>query len=113
MVLFFFLMIRRPPRSTLFPYTTLFRSLLSATKVLRSKYGRITIRAGEPISLAQLFRERGVDPETCTPEEKKKIVQHLGWKIAAGINAAAPLAPTGLAAAVLLSHDRRAPSATE
>src|SRR2546422_4090492 len=25
---FFFLMIRRPPRSTLFPYTTLFRSLL-------------------------------------------------------------------------------------
>src|SRR3712207_6990922 len=26
---FFFLMIRRPPRSTLFPYTTLFRSRLS------------------------------------------------------------------------------------
>src|SRR5262252_11032527 len=26
---FFFLMIRRPPRSTLFPYTTLFRSLMS------------------------------------------------------------------------------------
>src|SRR2546430_13208802 len=25
-LLFFFLMIRRPPRSTLFPYTTLFRS---------------------------------------------------------------------------------------
>src|SRR5260221_5283752 len=25
---FFFLMIRRPPRSTLFPYTTLFRSLI-------------------------------------------------------------------------------------
>src|SRR5579862_9259881 len=27
---FFFLMIRRPPRSTLFPYTTLFRSLLGS-----------------------------------------------------------------------------------
>src|SRR3989454_8202569 len=27
---FFFLMIRRPPRSTLFPYTTLFRSLEEA-----------------------------------------------------------------------------------
>src|SRR2546430_5750459 len=26
---FFFLMIRRPPRSTLFPYTTLFRSVLT------------------------------------------------------------------------------------
>src|SRR5476651_2829703 len=29
---FFFLMIRRPPRSTLFPYTTLFRSPLKASK---------------------------------------------------------------------------------
>src|SRR6266542_5311525 len=27
LILFFFLMIRRPPRSTLFPYTTLFRPL--------------------------------------------------------------------------------------
>src|SRR5256885_9766974 len=27
MFFFFFLMIRRPPRSTLFPYTTLFRSM--------------------------------------------------------------------------------------
>src|SRR3712207_7279063 len=27
---FFFLMIRRPPRSTLLPYTTLFRSLMAA-----------------------------------------------------------------------------------
>src|SRR3954466_2411680 len=30
-LLFFFLMIRRPPRSTLFPYTTLFRSNDTAT----------------------------------------------------------------------------------
>src|SRR5438876_8661579 len=29
---FFFLMIRRPPRSTLFPYTTLFRSRGSRTR---------------------------------------------------------------------------------
>src|SRR5258708_14251730 len=28
---FFFLMIRRPPRSTLFPYTTLFRSVPAGT----------------------------------------------------------------------------------
>src|SRR2546422_3030844 len=31
---FFFLMIRRPPRSTLFPYTTLFRSHLQRGEVL-------------------------------------------------------------------------------
>src|SRR5258708_31619684 len=31
-LLFFFLMIRRPPRSTLFPYTTLFRSDLHESR---------------------------------------------------------------------------------
>src|SRR5215510_16186341 len=36
---FFFLMIRRPPRSTLFPYTTLFRSW-------RSWSARLSRRAG-------------------------------------------------------------------
>src|SRR5260370_29727885 len=35
--LFFFLMIRRPPRSTLFPYTTLFRSGLDRVPVLRRR----------------------------------------------------------------------------
>src|ERR1039457_6482811 len=33
---FFFLMIRRPPRSTLFPYTTLFRSHLDHGSVAQS-----------------------------------------------------------------------------
>src|SRR2546426_3366880 len=33
---FFFLMIRRPPRSTLFPYTTLFRSL-AGERLLRDQ----------------------------------------------------------------------------
>src|SRR3712207_7802948 len=30
-------MIRRPPRSTLFPYTTLFRSWVTSTRSLRTK----------------------------------------------------------------------------
>src|SRR5437870_13622080 len=34
-VFFFFLMLRRPPRSTLFPYTTLFRSLRVSGIVMR------------------------------------------------------------------------------
>src|SRR2546430_7028366 len=35
LIIFFFLMIRRPPRSTLFPYTTLFRSRWSHHRSLR------------------------------------------------------------------------------
>src|SRR3712207_7475285 len=34
-IVFFFLMIRRPPRSTLFPYTTLFRSAGAVPAVAR------------------------------------------------------------------------------
>src|SRR2546429_7326641 len=34
MKIFFFLMIRRPPRSTLFPYTTLFRSFVPDAEVV-------------------------------------------------------------------------------
>src|SRR5256885_9219845 len=34
---FFFLMIRRPPRSTLFPYTTLFRSHLGGQRRLDTR----------------------------------------------------------------------------
>src|SRR3712207_7793315 len=41
---FFFLMIRRPPRSTLFPYTTLFRSDGDAGEIGRG--GRRVSRAG-------------------------------------------------------------------
>src|SRR2546430_9787158 len=35
---FFFLMIRRPPRSTLFPYTTLFRSRVAGRRRTRVRH---------------------------------------------------------------------------
>src|SRR6266508_5323342 len=37
---FFFLLIRRPPRSTLFPYTTLFRSRAPRRQPVRGRRGR-------------------------------------------------------------------------
>src|SRR3712207_7318483 len=46
---FFFLMIRRPPRSTLFPYTTLFRSMTEQPK------GELVCKANE-IQLKQALR---------------------------------------------------------
>src|SRR5256885_11559248 len=45
---FFFLMIRRPPRSTLFPYTTLFRSLHA--RVLPAPQAGSVQRSGSPRS---------------------------------------------------------------
>src|SRR5260370_35205487 len=47
--IFFFLMIRRPPRSTLFPYTTLFRSeSLRALRQAVHKWGQETEPLPEP-----------------------------------------------------------------
>src|SRR3712207_7890650 len=39
-IAFFFLMIRRPPRSTLFPYTTLFRSTPAGNAAMRVRTAR-------------------------------------------------------------------------
>src|SRR2546428_2411748 len=49
--LFFFLMIRRPPRSTLFPYTTLFRSVFQLAPCFSAttRYIAKIIAAGELI----------------------------------------------------------------
>src|ERR1041385_9159447 len=55
---FFFLMIRRPPRSTLFPYTTLFRSLQDSPRSEPDK-ARLALAAlqtilGRPVFQAEL-----------------------------------------------------------
>src|SRR5258708_26503823 len=54
---FFFLMIRRPPRSTLFPYTTLFRSGWAASMRARTFASRRSRRASR-ISTATTAWER-------------------------------------------------------
>src|SRR2546427_6774506 len=60
---FFFLMIRRPPRSTLFPYTTLFRS---------RDCGRIRVRAAKPEQ--QRERQRGGgDPGRAIPDHPEPL----------------------------------------
>src|SRR5690554_7915971 len=56
--LFFFLMIRRPPRSTLFPYTTLFRSngeLYIERLIPRARHIEVQI-AGDGQQVSHLWR---------------------------------------------------------
>src|SRR3712207_8725245 len=59
MLIFFFLMIRRPPRSTLFPYTTLFRS-------------------GQPPPAGPGRRGRGVERDHRHPEAPEDAGDHRG-----------------------------------
>src|SRR3712207_7231895 len=74
-IVFFFLMIRRPPRSTLFPYTTLFRSLdvvrpREVGRVLRPRDDerQIRSRAG---GLDEQPLERGLAIGPVRPEDRK------------------------------------------
>src|SRR3712207_8742928 len=81
---FFFLMIRRPPRSTLFPYTTLFRSyafrllsqaygLIYASQFVRNAQGQPFIAYDETLKLLQTLEQEGGlwDRERLLGEEKR------------------------------------------
>src|SRR3712207_6965700 len=60
-------MIRRPPRSTLFPYTTLFRSLLGAVPVGQA-VGQQPLRHFR--AAAELGDEVGVQPGLVDPQRR-------------------------------------------
>src|SRR2546430_9142625 len=80
---FFFLMIRRPPRSTLFPYTTLFRSLDDWPRIL--PHGGLLIRdlagdlyhLGRPESLDRKSQELRSEEHTSELQSQSNLVCRL------------------------------------
>src|SRR3712207_7346688 len=75
-MLFFFLMIRRPPRSTLFPYTTLFRSARGARGILLhlllvlhvgDRAAKMDLQLGERVAAARI-----VDPDPLAPSSRSE-----------------------------------------
>src|SRR5688572_32143362 len=68
--MFFFLMMRRPPRSTLFPYTTLFRSLprAFAEVVAVPAWRAVTIAAGVPDEIAVALMVQGTTAHYLTTD---------------------------------------------
>src|SRR3712207_7047656 len=83
-VVFFFLMIRRPPRSTLFPYTTLFRSVeqplvaLHRRPLVAARLGVLVVQrpATVGVEVAQLVgRERGEGEAGARSEEHTSELQ--------------------------------------
>src|SRR3712207_8331614 len=82
--LLFFLMIRRPPRSTLFPYTTLFRSetvhpmigtdhLTHLEAVLDARLGRVRINCVRP----HLRSQRRSEEHTSELQSRQYLVCRL------------------------------------
>src|SRR3712207_7512066 len=77
--IFFFLMIRRPPRSTLFPYTTLFRSrslLLEGVVLPERLRGRVTV-LGRRGRREEGGREHDADEQPKPPPRSEEHTSEL------------------------------------
>src|SRR2546425_8728868 len=79
-VLFFFLMIRRPPRSTLFPYTTLFRSGRARVADRGVEHRGREHEGGERRELAGISRRRRL-PCAGRSEEHTSELQSLAYLV--------------------------------
>src|SRR5215813_2417183 len=96
LVFFFFLMIRRPPRSTLFPYTTLFRSRQGGRLLLRERRAVQIRRAAVPGPHPAIHRSLRL------PD---RALRHYG-ETSASVAALRPLPRLSSAAARSLQHLR-------
>src|SRR5256885_12416074 len=86
-------MIRRPPRSTLFPYTTLFRSVLCRTPKAKGPSGSSARARASLIMAGGLPVRRGAEEHTAVLQspcyfvcrllflKKKKIIFHLSYSL--------------------------------
>src|SRR2546430_6028372 len=76
-------MIRRPPRSTLFPYTTLFRSLKRVHEWLRERFERFEIivvddgSADRTAETVETFSEGRSEEHTSEPQSQSNLVCRL------------------------------------
>src|SRR5260221_2111060 len=77
MLVFFFLMIRRPPRSTLFPYTTLFRSHSRRFHIQPARAAvRVPPRAGVHLDPARRRGEHRPGAELRSEEHTSELQSH-------------------------------------
>src|SRR2546427_10912956 len=75
---FFFLMIRRPPRSTLFPYTTLFRSMLAPAGTPPPVVARLNSEVQEILDSNEVrdaLAKQGLSPVGGSPERLAELLR--------------------------------------
>src|SRR3712207_6135405 len=85
MCCFVFLMIRRPPRSTLFPYTTLFRSAIAtlamifvySTQLALAVLAAFVLYAIVRLALYRVFRERSQAAIQAKAQENSTFIETM------------------------------------
>src|SRR2546425_10843185 len=71
-------MIRRPPRSTLFPYTTLFRSL-GGNLVADAAHHPVAVRRQRLLEMKVLHASRQVPPRDVIQQAQRRGIESGGW----------------------------------
>src|SRR3712207_9560331 len=96
LIVFFFLMIRRPPRSTLFPYTTLFRSAATWAEQRHIREVMAALQGyGISTSLAvRIYKKFGDDSGRVISKEPYRLAREV-WGI--GFKTADKIAQIGRA----------------
>ena len=82
-------------------------AVLKSSQALRSKYGKIYLQIGEPISLKKMIEENGWRREEVDEGRKRQLVQELAYGILYRINEVHTVTPSALLAFVLLNMRRR------
>src|ERR1035437_11103975 len=85
---FFLLMIRRPPRSTLFPYTTLFRSTHHFGLAEAVELARVLDRL-PPCLWIYGIEGRRFEQGSCPSPEVARAIEEVAERIARGVTGAA------------------------
>src|SRR5258707_1736504 len=77
-LVFFFLMIRRPPRSTLFPYTTLFRSRVDCAGAIDARMEAVVCtERREKSAFGENFRGRSGNEQLVGVERSEEHTSEL------------------------------------
>lgn len=84
-------------------------ALLKTTRVLRSRYGRVLVQFGEPISLAELARRQQLPQDLGHEHDDawRRETGRLGFRILHGVASICSVTPTSVVCTALLSHRGR------
>src|SRR2546429_5914900 len=101
-------MIRRPPRSTLFPYTTLFRSKYRAARRLWAKIMRDRFHAKDPRSLLLRFHAQTAGSSLTAQQPENNIIRVAMQALAAVLGGCQSLHTNSLDEALALPTEESA-----
>jgi glycerol-3-phosphate O-acyltransferase len=84
------------------------KQVIRAHKVLKKRFGKIYIEFHQPISLADLLRENGLDLAGMTREAISAFCRNIGHRTIHAINGVTVITPHAVTAAALLNQSNQA-----